>query len=119
MNDKMKGYVPLVAKSTRILSHTIIKQLPFKFKGGQMFSLYARPKDPNNQEIDILVEARLIQDEEDNTQPFPLVLYSWSPAAFVEITSAPLGEYDLYVGAHNELDCNDDAEPSREYYKNK
>lgn len=103
----MDGYVSTIGRSTRILAHTKVDSLPFKFASGQPFSIYPRPKDPASTEIDTLIKCKLHQDEDDNDIDFPVQLFNWTPALIVELREIDLSRYDVYVGCDNELECDD------------
>lgn len=107
----MKNYVNPVAKAARILSHGKVTSLPFKLIGGQYFSVYPRPKDSSDDTYDLLIKCKMVEDEDDNYEEFPVQVGTWSPAAIIEITEADLKNFDFFIGAHNEWNNNDEALP--------
>jgi hypothetical protein len=107
----MDGYVNHFSKSTRILAHTKIDKIPFKFESGQHFTLYARPLDDGDDHIDVIIECKLHQDKESSE--FPIPLFNWTPAMITEVTYADLSNYEFYVGLQNELEVNDEEEKGK------
>lgn len=105
----MDGYVNHFSKSSRILAHVKVDKLPFKFSSGQHFTLYARPKDPEDETIDLLVNCKLHQDKV--ASEFPITLYSWSPGMFIELVDADIENFDFYAGLQNEVEVNDEEVP--------
>jgi len=104
----MEGYINHFSKSSRILAHTKVTKLPFKFDSGQHFTIYIRPIDPDDETIDTLVTCKLRLDEESSS--FPVPLYCWSPGMFVELNYVDLEQFEVYVGLQNEYECNDEEE---------
>lgn len=93
-----KGYVSPELFAGRIVSKGKIESLPFSLPKGGLFTVYVRPKE-EVQNIDVLINARLYQDNE--ISPMPVALHFWTQAVIAELgeTEGLLGDYDVYWGS--------------------
>lgn len=62
------------------------------------FKIYIRPKVYSAEDIDLLVNCKLILDYKSS--PMPINFNQWSPANIIELApnSIDLGTYDVYYG---------------------
>ncbi len=90
--------------ATRIASHGIINgnvDGENKFSlGGLPFSIYIRPKTTTDV-IDVVLSAKLLQEDDRDAAPAPFPIYDWSPMAITELTltAGVLSAYDIYWGS--------------------
>ena len=95
-----KGYISEYMNGGRIVSHGKITDLSGGFRlGGQLFTLYPRPKE-GQEATDVTLSVRCYQDEGFSEAPF--ACNDWSPLAVAEIApdaSGLLDTCDLYWGS--------------------
>ena len=95
-----KFHVSEFMKGGRIVSHGKISDLSggFKLPGGQLFSVYVRPK-ASTEALDTVLAVRCCQDEEFSEAPVPY--NDWTPLAIAEIAADAdiLNDHDIYWGS--------------------
>ena len=96
------SFISDVAAASLINYHGQITSLLNGFKledSERPFKIYIRPKVYNPENLDLLVNCRLILDS--TLSNFPVNLYQWSPANIIELgqNSIDLDVYDLYYGS--------------------
>lgn len=97
----MSKNVSETAAASLINFHGQITSLTNGFKledPDRPFKIYIRPKVYNAENIDIMVNCKLILDYQSSSMPFNF--YQWSPANIIELAanSIDLDAYDVYYG---------------------
>lgn len=93
--------------SLRILSKGQITDLSNGFDlGGKLFSVYVRKKTITEATTDVLLNCKLICDENFGVIPVPVG--DWTPAAIVKIApnAIDLQNYEIYWGAGETIKAN-------------
>lgn len=76
--------------------------------GGLPFSIYLRPKT-SVADIDVVMEAKLFQEDDQDRSNAPFPVYDWTPMAITElkVPASVSSAFDIYWGSGDYVEKED------------